>query len=253
MNAKVPAPEPESSDARGNQRSQRLVRLAASVVISLAVVGFGIGIREPEPRYRPVPIEAATPTTTIPVAVTYTELTQRPIKVNARWRQSLADLKVEPVEKVVLTEELKRAALADRAKNRAYDGAPPTIPHPISTQSANGCLACHGQGLRIGDRIASKMSHPLMTNCTQCHVEQVARSEPTNFVGLYRSGPGDRANPAAPPTIPHHTWLRQDCVSCHGEIARPGTRTLHPWLTNCLQCHAPSMALDQLAPKGEHR
>ena len=66
------------------------------------------------------------------------------------------------------------------------------------------------------------------------------------FVGWQRSGPGTRALAGSPPTIPHTTWLREDCESCHGLIARPGLRTTHPWLTNCVQCHAMSAELDRV-------
>jgi cytochrome c-type protein NapB len=75
----------------------------------------------------------------------------------------------------------------------------------------------------------------------------------TAFVGVYRAGPGERANPGAPPTIPHHTWMRENCNSCHGLVTRPGTRTTHPWLTNCTQCHAPSAAHDQVEFTGGRR
>ena len=149
---------------------------------------------------------------------------------------------------------MKLAALADRARNRAYDGAPPTIPHPVEAQSAASCLACHGEGLKVGDRVASKISHAHLTNCTQCHVEQApvagrrTRSSACTAPGL-ASGP----SPGAPPTIPHHTWMRENCTSCHGLVTRPGTRTTHPWLTNCTQCHAPSAALDQVNFLGESR
>jgi nitrate reductase (cytochrome), electron transfer subunit len=157
---------------------------------------------------------------------------------------------------VVRTEEMKLAALADRAKNRAFDTAPPTIPHPTDGMStAASCLACHGSGIRVGDRVATKVSHPHYANCVQCHalgappeLARFATPEPDNgFVGAYRAGPGSRAAPGAPPMIPHTTWMRQDCSSCHGQVARPGIRTTHPWLTNCTQCHAPSAALDQVA------
>ena len=57
------------------------------------------------------------------------------------------------------------------------------------------------------------------------------------FAGILRAGPGLRAMPHAPPTIPHTLQLRTDCLSCHGLIARPGLRTTHPWLQNCVQCH----------------
>ena len=149
--------------------------------------------------------------------------------------------------------EMKLGTLADRAKNRAFDGAPPTIPHPVETQSVASCLACHGEGLKVGDRVASKISHAHLTNCTQCHVEQSRVPVENTFVGVYRAGPGTRASPGAPPTIPHHTWMRENCASCHGLLTRPGTRTTHPWLTNCVQCHAPSAARDQVHFLGDGR
>jgi cytochrome c-type protein NapB len=154
---------------------------------------------------------------------------------------------------VVRTEAMKLAALADRARNRAFDGAPPTIPHPIVAQSVASCLICHGEGLVVGERVATRISHAHLSNCTQCHVESsrsdlpfAADSAGNGFVGVYRAGAGERASPGAPPTIPHHTWMRENCASCHGLVSRPGTRSTHPWLTNCTQCHAPSAALDQV-------
>jgi cytochrome c-type protein NapB len=235
-------------------RLRRFIPLFGVVGITLAVVGFVSGLREPGRVARPAPAERFQ--AVAPAAVGYAELPTSPLGPNANWRQSLADLKYDKpgiFDPVVRTPEQTQAALADRARNRAYDGAPPTIPHPVSTHSANGCLACHGEGLKVGDRVASKMSHAMMTNCTQCHVEQTPQpvSAATTFAGLSRSGPGERASPGAPPTIPHHTWMRENCTSCHGLVARPGLRTTHPWLTNCTQCHAPSASLDQrLPPEG---
>ena len=114
------------------------------------------------------------------------------------------------------------------------------------------CLACHGEGLRVSGRLAPKVSHPHYTSCTQCHIEgmrsgltEPAEPAENTFAGVSRAGPGARAWPGAPPTIPHTTWLREDCASCHGLVARPGLRTTHPWQTSCTQCHAPSAALDQ--------
>jgi cytochrome c-type protein NapB len=250
MNESTLPPEPHhTAEDLLPARLRRFVPLLAVVAISLAVVGYVLGIREPARRPLATTPPPAHPADGVPHAVTYSELPAHPIGPNAHWNPSLADLTFDRpgvFDPVVRTEDLKLAALGDRAKNRAYDGAPPTIPHPVSTQSATGCLACHGNGLKVGDRVASKMSHALMTNCTQCHVEQSPVPADTWFVGLSRSGPGERANPGAPPTIPHHTWMRQDCSSCHGLVTRPGTRTTHPWLTNCTQCHAPSAALDQV-------
>lgn len=231
-----------------NTSWQRFTPVLAAVVIGLALFGFLSGIREPKQPARAVAAEqVAGPA---PASVAYPAFPHAGLRANDHWKQSLQQLQyARPgmFEPVVRTEEMRQVALADRSRNRAYDGAPPTIPHPVEARSARACLACHGAGLKVGERIASKMSHPLMTNCTQCHVEQTPTDSPENgFVGVYRAGPGQRAGPGAPPTIPHSTWLRQDCTSCHGLVTRAGTRTTHPWLTNCTQCHAPSAALDQV-------
>ena len=64
----------------------------------------------------------------------------------------------------------KTAALTDRAANRAYDGAPPTIPHPVRQRAAAECLACHEDTFSVRGKSASAMSHAEYASCTQCHV-----------------------------------------------------------------------------------
>jgi len=237
-------------------RLRRFVPLLGVIAISLSTVGFLTGIRDQRKPVRETVSETAVETNA-PAAVTYSEL------ATPKERQSLQTLQYEKpgiFDAVTRTEAMKLEALADRARNRAYDGAPPTIPHPVEVGSSASCLACHGEGLKVGNRVASKISHTHLSNCTQCHVEQVA-SGPTSaatvpdtaFVGVYRAGPGERASPGAPPTIPHHTWMRDNCMSCHGLVTRPGTRTTHPWLSNCTQCHAPSAPLDQRDFSGGNR
>ncbi len=226
-----------------------------AVTIGVALFGFLKGIREPGQDERTRPVESV-PAVGVPSAVAYTEMPTARLGPNAHRQQSLADLMFDKpgiFDPVVRTEEMKLSALADRARNRAYDGAPPTIPHPVEAQSAAACLACHGEGVKIGERFASKLSHPHYSNCTQCHVEQAQVPVENSFVGIYRAGPGERASPGAPPTIPHHTWMRENCVSCHGLVTRPGLRTTHPWLTNCTQCHAPSAALNQVDFTGDRK
>jgi len=49
---------------------------------------------------------------------------------------------------------------------RAFEGAPPLIPHEIEDET--GCLECH----RLGDNDAPITSHPERVNCVQCHVTQ---------------------------------------------------------------------------------
>lgn len=234
---------------------RRFVPLLAIVGLSVATVGFVTGIREPRKTERGA-VSVVPHTSSVPAAVNYSELPNATFRPNAHGAQYLDQLKFEKpgiFDAVTRTNEMKLAALADRARNRAYDGAPPTIPHPVDALSAASCLACHGEGLKVGDRIASKISHAHLTNCVQCHVEQTAISVENAFVGVYRAGPGERASPGAPPTIPHHTWMRENCTSCHGLVTRAGTRTTHPWLTNCAQCHAPSAVLDQVDFSGAKR
>jgi cytochrome c-type protein NapB len=256
LNESVPPPEHHHTAADLlPARLRRFVPVLAAIVISLAIVGFFSGIREPSESTRP-DAPRSEPGGSVPVAVSYSELPSANLHPNSKRQQALGQLRFDRpgmFDAVVRTEEMKLAAIADRARTRAYDGAPPIIPHPVEARSAASCLACHGEGLKVGDRLASKISHAHWSNCTQCHVEQPPNGLPfvpdaidNSFVGVYRAGPGERANAGAPPTIPHHTWMRENCTSCHGLVTRAGTRTTHPWLTNCTQCHAPSAALDQV-------
>lgn len=229
---------------------RRGVTIVGAVAAGLGLVGFLVGIGEPvQPTRASVPrirdVVAAIP------APAYREINSPVVGPNAGWSSSFSNLKQDRPSlfaPVVRTPEMKAAALRDRLRTRAFDGAPPVVPHRVEHQSAASCLVCHGEGLKLGDRIATKISHPHYANCLQCHVEQVA-TVPTasgddnsvianQFAGVQRSGPGSRAMPGAPPTIPHGTFLRNDCLSCHGLVARPGLRTTHPWLGNCVQCHA---------------
>lgn len=237
---------------------RRHASIILAVGLGICLVGLLRGFQ-----HRPLPPPPPSPQLTkgshpdIPDAVAYSDLPGVKVRPNDNWHASLSDLRFDrpgTFDPVVRTEEMKLAALADRAHNRAYDGAPPTIPHAVEGTSEAACLSCHEQGVKVADRIATKVCHPAYGNCLQCHVES-ARTQlsfrgpaPDNtFSGRERAGPGARAWPGAPPTIPHPTWMRQDCSSCHGVIARAGIRTTHPWLTNCVQCHAPSAELDQVA------
>jgi len=49
---------------------------------------------------------------------------------------------------------------------RAYEGAPPLVPHEIEDEG--GCLGCH----RLGDNDAPITPHPERANCVQCHIPQ---------------------------------------------------------------------------------
>ena len=133
--------------------------------------------------------------------------------------------------------------LAARATRRAFDGAPPRIPHAFDERSTAACVVCHAAGAMVADRIAPRMSHATYQNCTQCHVA-------TDMAAIERSGapaenafvgsmphPGRRYLPGAPPVMPHPLAMRQTCLSCHGPLGPPGLRSTHPERANCTQCH----------------
>lgn len=133
-----------------------------------------------------------------------------------------------------------------RAKRRAYDGAPPVIPHK---NFGMDCRSCHtSKGLEIPDvGFAPPMPHEFangvsaMVNCKQCHVFQEAVKPFVNstFVALRQDlRRGKRLNPFAPPVMPHPVFMRENCFACHsGPAAREEIRTTHSERTNCQQCH----------------
>lgn len=138
--------------------------------------------------------------------------------------------------------------LADYYENRAYDGAPPKIPHPLLSEKGIGgksCLQCHSTGGYV-DRFkayAPITPHPDYLNCNQCHV-------PKNTGKLFVSSQFKRSEPkrigsgvldGSPPPIPHDFQVRGSCLSCHGApSAAKEIRVSHPERVNCLQCHAPT-------------
>jgi cytochrome c-type protein NapB len=130
---------------------------------------------------------------------------------------------------------------AYRRVQRAYDGAPPVIPHAIVSLQRQDCLNCHREGMRLaGGELAPRTPHPELVNCRQCHVEQIGHDEGlarNRFEGLRYPGHGARAYAGAPPTIPHATASRRNCLGCHGELGGSPIRTPHPDRVNCVQCH----------------
>jgi cytochrome c-type protein NapB len=136
----------------------------------------------------------------------------------------------------------------ERATTRAYDGAPPPIPHDATL---GACVTCHDEdGTTIdGVGVAPASPHGAaaasggMQRCRQCHApsETQGMFVASRFVGLPQ-GPwrGSRATPGAPPTIPHTLQLRDNCLACHsGSAGRAEIRTSHPQRVRCRQCHVP--------------
>lgn len=134
----------------------------------------------------------------------------------------------------------------DYYENRAYHGAPPVIPHPITTThtiGAKNCLKCHQNGGYVDkfDGFAPITPHPQLVSCVQCHVpvndNRLFRE--SEFAGLNKPDINQRAMMGSPPVIPHKIHMRETCLSCHsGPSAPQAIKTTHPERINCLQCHA---------------
>lgn len=149
-----------------------------------------------------------------------------------------------PSPREALPREATPAAV--RAERRAYDGAPPVIPHE---RFSRACDSCHGgQAVAVpGTGIAPTAPHGdtdgmrAGARCTQCHVERTTRGE--FRVGHFEGRPQRvrhraAATPGAPPVMPHPAFMRESCAACHvGPAARPEIRTSHPERTRCRQCH----------------
>lgn len=240
-----------ASDGRG-------VVVVALVSVALALGGVLLGTRAKE--YQPIlPGHSEAPSEpdgAVPKARSYTELAQRPWRSGAEAGGWSADAAlVSKLDGGEAARPLGRdQARAARAAHRAYDGAPPTIPHPVRQGDAAECLACHGDGMRLGDAKAPPVSHEAYASCTQCHVVERSpvpgsegaspRFAGTTFAGL-AAAPGPRALDSAPPAIPHQTYMRERCESCHGAFGREGMHTSHPERRSCVQCHAQSATLEQ--------
>ncbi len=195
-----------------------------------------------------------------PVAPRYIDIPDATWQANNNWNNVLTKLPQKPpsmAETVALTPAQRDQILIERFARRAFDGAPPVIPHAINSRDNESCIVCHAIGSNwiIAGRRAPEISHPYMSSCTQCHVSGdragFARyAGPTglkissDFVGTLRPGAGSRAYPGAPPTVPHPVWMRQNCNSCHGPEQPHAISSPHPYRQNCLQCHAPNDLFD---------
>lgn len=140
-----------------------------------------------------------------------------------------------------------------RAERRAYDGAPPIIPHD---EFGMTCGACHdewGQSVEgVGFAPASPhdgTSREYSTGrCRQCHVPVLTQAMfvANDWTGLQQDlSPGARLAANSPPTIPHMVLLRENCAACHtGPGARDEIRSTHPERDRCTQCHVEVLSTD---------
>jgi nitrate reductase (cytochrome), electron transfer subunit len=236
--------------------TRRLVNVSLAIVLVIAALGFVVGTRPLEaPPASPAPAAAVTAELDeVRPPTAYPALRQRPSRPQAvtgdlePLRRAIPSRGAEAARVTPQGElQLRPGALRQRAERRAYEGAPPTIPHPIGQRNSGACLACHAEGLKVADQVAPAIPHAAYTSCLQCHAPMTAPlgiagvaglDIPNSFRGQHVTPGAQRAWTGAPPTIPHTTWQRERCASCHGPSGRPGLRTSHPERQNCQQCHA---------------
>ena len=164
-----------------------------------------------------------------------------PLSVLCAWGVLTAREGRAPTE----TEYGASEASSSRAPLRAYYTAPPVIPHVVTSGNNNECKVCHAKAMKIAGRTSVPSPHLEMSNCQQCHVGRQQFNESAEFIltansweGLQEPKNGTRAFQGAPPTIPHRSFLRENCTGCHQrEHPNPAVRFDHPERTNCRQCH----------------
>lgn len=144
--------------------------------------------------------------------------------------------------------DVRQTPATERATRRAYDGAPPAIPHaPFGA----ACLSCHGnETMKVaGIGVAPRSPHGdamkgALQRCVQCHVYRTTDAvfRTSTFAGVPQDlAAGDRLYDGAPPRIPHPVFMREQCATCHaGETARQEILCSHPERVLCTQCHVPA-------------
>lgn len=238
--------------------SQGLVYCFVAIVLAVSLVGFLRGVNHADPQghgLAVVPATSSSPQGDIPEARSYSEMREHPPGPGNTWDETVKTA-TKKAPKPLSASDLKKA-LAKRKKARAYDGAPPTIPHQVRQNSAAECMACHGQDLRLGQLSAQAVPHDSFSSCTQCHVTQDGplpstkglardpRAVNNSFQGTQAPVRGPRAWSIAPPQIPHATFMRENCMACHGPGGPSAMRSSHTSRKSCTQCHTAPAALNQ--------
>jgi cytochrome c-type protein NapB len=228
--------------------------VALFVLMACAGIGFVVGITDGVPRslpVRPIVASPAEESGEVLPARSYAQMRQFRVGANRQFASRVADLEPQTSADIPGNANSKRLSLVRRARGRAYEGAPPVIPHSVEPMSSDACRSCHQLGVQLGQALASRIPHQSLSECQQCHVAASPLEEPSvlsesRFEGRPAPLAGDRAWDGAPPTIPHPTLMRENCLSCHGVHGSPGMQTSHPERVNCNQCHASSAELDRM-------
>ncbi len=244
--------------------SRKAAVVAASIALTVALSGFFMGMRQTHRASDQLKADwTATPAVdngmaAYPTAPRYRDLAGGALNPNRDWSNHLDRLVTgAPLEALARTPDDQAAARLRRAARRQYDGAPPVAPHPVDQSNAASCLSCHGKPTQISGLSVPQMSHAHLDNCLQCHVSSagptstwrgkpvVTLAEANTFGGRPAPADGSRAYHGAPPVIPHATFMRESCLSCHGPGGSSAFRTTHPQRESCLQCHATNAVLDR--------
>ena len=151
--------------------------------------------------------------------------------------------KKQPVKKAAVSKQDQERS--NRAALRAFYGAPPVIPHEITARNSAECLHCHKEVKELAERTSAKTPHMQMSSCTQCHVPAAPQigekiTVESNFKGLKEPKGDNRANPYAPPTVPHSSPYRDstNCTTCHtSDSPYEILQFDHPDRSSCQQCH----------------
>lgn len=245
-----------SDSSQTEESSKGLLYCFVLVVLSVSLVGFftGTNVKRDQLKHAKTVGPEASERGNIPLARSYRQMRDTPRGPGSGWDEALKVAADQP--KLTKSQATLEETLKKRQGRRAYDGAPPTIPHFVQQNSASECLACHDKGLRLGEREAKIIPHAGLTNCNQCHVPETApapgqnqippdpRGVANSFVGQEPPKSGPRAWSIAPPQIPHSSFMRENCLSCHGSTGSQPMRSSHPQRQNCTQCHASSAETD---------
>lgn len=250
-----------STENHNPPAARRWQHLLISGAFGVAAIGLLAGTA-PKPRPSPKPAVAAA-AAAVAKAPSYREIRERELQPPGPGPSELALQQPLPVEvsaSVAAALDQRHNAVEERKRLRAYDGAPPAVPHAVQQDGLLACAACHAEGLRLGAKPIPQISHANYTLCTQCHVPKAAPLPPeaerlaqsvgdSSFVGYWAPSFGRRAWAGAPPATPHSTWMRDNCSACHGGSASVGLASSHPWRSSCVQCHAVKAGLEQM-PRG---
>jgi nitrate reductase (cytochrome), electron transfer subunit len=147
------------------------LQVVATCAIAAAFAGYFAGLRPPERHVDPRPPHATASAGRAPSYQELRELRRGPngtmydgaVGVLAHSGLGSFDPATQPGPDAETLRSL-------RASRRAYEGAPPTIPHAIEQRGHPDCLSCHEHGARIAGHIAPRPTHAFYQSCTQCHV-----------------------------------------------------------------------------------